>query len=147
MGRLGAGADGVLAYVLFDARKWNAAAAFADRAIGTVDLNVTLSAVGEVIAELDKKHRGSRTAAGKPRAPIGWPELPEQLDWAALPATPGGVNPDPFVAEVIAVAYWVTGLAEAWSAVETIRASREYLANGDVTTRLLPIKLMESPLS
>jgi hypothetical protein len=40
---------------------------------------------------------------------------------------------------MIAVARWVADLAEAWSSVETARTSREHLAAGDVTPRLLPV--------
>jgi hypothetical protein len=110
-------------------------------AVGVVDLNTTLTTVSEVIADLDEKHRASKTAAGKPRAQIQWPELPDALDWSALPAPPRGVNPEPFVAEMIAVARWVADLAEAWSKVETARTSKEHLAAGDMTPRLLPVNL------
>jgi hypothetical protein len=117
----------------------DAATDFASSAARVVDLNVTLNLISEVIATLDDKHRASKTAAGNARAPIRWPELPEPLDWTALPAAPRGVNLEPFVAEMIAVARWVADLAEAWSSVETARTSREHLAAGDVTPRLLPV--------
>jgi hypothetical protein len=51
------------------------------------------------------------------------------------------VNPEPFVAEMIAVARWVADLAEAWSKVETARTSKEHLAAGDMTPRPLPVTL------
>jgi hypothetical protein len=113
----------------------------AKAAVGVVDLNATLSMISDVIAELDEKHRGAKTAAGNPRAPIRWPQLPEPLDWTALPAAPRGVNPEPFVAEMLAVARWVADLAEAWSSVETARTSKEHLADGDLKLRLLPVDL------
>lgn len=116
------------------------AAEFASTAAGVVDLDMTLALIGEVIAELDEKHHAAKTAAGNARAPIKWPDLPAPLDWQALPMAPRGVNPDPFVSELVAVANWVAGLAEAWSRVETLRASREHLACGDRTTRLLPVE-------
>jgi hypothetical protein len=51
------------------------------------------------------------------------------------------VNPEPFVAEMIAVARWVADLAEAWSKVETARTSKDHLAAGEMTPRLLPVTL------
>jgi hypothetical protein len=113
----------------------------AQATVGVVDLNATLSMISEVIADLDEKHRAAKTAAGNPRAPIRWPELPEPLDWTALPAAPRGVNPEPFVAETLAVARWVADLAEAWSSVETSRTSKEHLTDGDLKLRLLPVDL------
>ena len=53
-------------------------------AAGVVDVAATLDAISDLIAELDEKHRASKTAAGNPRAPIRWPDLPQPLDWAAL---------------------------------------------------------------
>ncbi len=122
----------------------DAATEFADFAAGVVDLNVTLSIMRDVIAALDKKHCASKTAAGNPRAPIGWPELPEPLDWTALPAPPRGVNPEPFVAEMVSVARWVALMADAWSRIETIRTSKKHLADGDTAPRLLPVDLTVS---
>jgi hypothetical protein len=43
-----------------------------------------------------------------------------------LPAAPTVVNPEPFVAEMIAVAGWMAESAEVWSAVETARTSRQH---------------------
>jgi hypothetical protein len=117
------------------------AAEFAKDAVGVVDLNATLTIISEVIAELDDKHCATKTAAGNLRAPVRWPQLPDPLDWTALPAPPRGVNPEPFVAEMIAVARWVADLAEAWSTVETARTSKDHLAAGDMTPRLLPVSL------
>jgi hypothetical protein len=115
------------------------AALLAGRAVGIVDLNATLTCIISTMSNLDALHRDSRTAAGSARAPITWPTLPQPLDWAALPSPPRGVNPDPFVAETIAVAQWLADLAEAWSAVEVARTSRPHLAGGDLIPRPLPI--------
>jgi hypothetical protein len=125
----------------FGGRLADEATSFANSAVGLVNPNSTLSIIKNVIAELDAKHRAAKTAAGNPRAPIKWPELPEALDWTALPAAPRGVNPEPFVAEMLAVARWVADLAEAWSSVETARTSKDHLADGDVKLRPLPIDL------
>lgn len=130
----------------FGGRLDKAAMDFTSTATGVVDLNDTLTMISEVIAELDDRHRASKTVAGNPRAPIRWPELPEPLDWTALPAPPRGVNPEPFVAEMIAVARWVADLAEAWSSVETTRTSKEHLADGDLTPRLLPVTVVTRAL-
>lgn len=115
------------------------ALALADRTVGTVDPNATLATVHNTISELDALHRHSTTAAGHARAPINWPALPQPLEWAALPSLPRGVNPEPFVAETLAVARWLADLAEVWSAVEVARTSRKHLACGDITPRPLPV--------
>jgi hypothetical protein len=78
------------------------------------------------------------------RAPIEWPRLPQPLDWASPPAPPEGVVDDPFVASTIGVAHWVADLADAWSAVETKRLSREHLSAGDTVPRPLPVVLVET---
>jgi hypothetical protein len=117
--------------------------ALADAASAIVDPNATLTRVGDTICELDARHRSSKTAAGKPRAPIAWPAMPSSLDWAALPAAPAGVNPEPFVAEMITVARWFARLADVWSAVEVARTSRQHLADGDPTLQPLPIALAD----
>lgn len=117
------------------------AALLADSAVGIVDPNATLASIGNRISELDALHSESKTAAGKARAPINWPKLPEPLDWAALPSPPRGVNPDPFVAETLAVARWLAELAEVWSAVEVARTSRQHLAGDDRTPQPLPVVL------
>jgi hypothetical protein len=117
------------------------AALLADTAVGIVDPNATLASIGNRISELDALHRESKTAAGNARAPINWPTLPQPLDWAALPSPPRGVNPDPFVAETLAVARWLAELAEVWSKVEVARTSRQHLACGDLTLQPLPVAL------
>jgi hypothetical protein len=119
------------------------AALLADTAVGIVDPNATLASIGNRISELDVLHRESKTAAGKARAPINWPKLPEPLDWAALPSPPRGVNPDRFVAETIAVARWLAELAEVWSAVEVARTSRDHLAGDDLTSQPMPVALKQ----
>jgi|GEM_PF-1894742 len=116
-------------------------ASLSDEAVGIVDPNATHTSVRNKLSELDALHRESKTAAGTARAPIRWPTLPEPLDWTALPPTPRGVNPDPFVAETIAVARWLADLADAWSKIETARTSRQHLAAGDLTTHALPFVL------
>jgi hypothetical protein len=126
----------------FGGRLDKAAMDFTSTALGAVDLNDTLTMISEVITDLDRRHRASKTAAGNPRAPIKWPTLPEPLDWTALPPAPRGVNPEPFVAEMIAVARWVADLAESWSSVETTRTSKEHLADGDLAPRLLPVNIV-----
>jgi hypothetical protein len=125
----------------FGGRLDTEAASLADSAVGIIDPNATLAAIGNRISELDALHRESKTAAGKARAPISWPTFPEPLDWAALPSPPRGVNPDPFVAETIAVACWLAEMAEVWSAAEVARMSRPHLAGGDLTPQPLPIAL------
>jgi len=117
------------------------AALLAERAVGIVDPNATLASIGNRISELDALHSESKTAAGKARAPINWPKFPEPLDWAALPSPPRGINPDPFVAETVAVARWLADLAEVWSAVEVARTSRQHLAGDDLTPQPLPVVL------
>lgn len=120
------------------------AASLADRAVGIVDPNATHASIRNRVSELDELHRESKTAAGSARAPISWPTLPEPLDWTTLPPTPRGVNPDPFVAETIAVARWLADLADAWSKIETARTSRQHLAAGDLITHALPVVLTPS---
>ncbi|BBZ43922.1 hypothetical protein MPRM_12030 [Mycobacterium parmense] len=125
----------------FGGRLITDATELADRTVGIVDPNATLANTRDRISELDALHRDSKTAAGQPRAPIIWPALPQPLDWAALPPPPRGVNPDPFVAETIAVARWFAELAEVWSKVEVARTSRQHLACGDLTPQPLPVAL------
>ena len=108
---------------------------------GTLDANSTREAVVEAIGKLDAQHRDSPTKAGKPRAPISWPQVPDPLDWTTLPAPPRGVVDNPLTGETIAVATWVSVLADVWSSVETIRLSRDHLANGDTMARPMPVTL------
>jgi hypothetical protein len=125
----------------FGGRLTAQAGLLADGSDGIVDPNATLTSIRSIMSRLDALHCDSRTAAGKARAPITWPTLPEPLEWAALPSPPRGVNPDPFVAEMIAVAQWLADLADAWSAVEVARTSRAHLACGDLTIRPLPLSI------
>ena len=111
---------------------------------GSLDMTATLAAISKRIDELDARHKASKTKAGKPHAPITWPELPKALNWASPPAPPAGVVGDPFVAGTIGVAHWVADLADAWSAVETKRLSREHLAAGDTQPRPLPVVLVKA---
>lgn len=108
---------------------------------GTLDANSTREEIASVIAKLDARHRESLTKSGKPRATIAWPRLPAPLDWSNLPAAPRGVADDPLTSETIAVAVWVAQLADAWSSIEVTRLSRDYLADGDVASRPMPVVL------
>jgi hypothetical protein len=108
---------------------------------GQLDANGTRDAIANIIDKLDLQHQESPTKAGKARAAISWPSLPEPLDWTALPEPPHGVADDPLTSETIAVARWVSRLADIWASVETTRLSRDYLADGDTTPRPMPVAL------
>lgn len=108
---------------------------------GALDANATREAIATVIDKLEARHKDSPTKAGKPRAPITWPRLPAPLDWATLPAPPRGVADDPLTSETIAVANWMSQLADAWSSIEVIRLARDYLADNDVAARPMPVVL------
>lgn len=108
---------------------------------GVFDASATRNAVADVIADLDELHRSTPTAAGNARAPIQWPALPAALDWTNLPNPPVGVVDDEFVARTLTTAVWVGKLAQAWSAVETARTSREHLAGDQPNARPLPVGL------
>jgi hypothetical protein len=122
----------------------DALAHLASASAGVIDVSATLAATSDWISELDALHESSRAGAAKGRAPIEWPRLPQPLDWASPPAPPVRVVDDPFVASTIGVAYWVADLADAWSAVETKRLSREHLSTGDTVPRPLPVVLVET---
>lgn len=106
--------------------------------ITVLDPNATRAAVLAEIDRLDALHRQSLTAAGNPRAAINWPTVPDELDFADLPAVPPGVSTDPLIADTIAVARWLENLADAWAAVETHRTSREHLREGQPRLRPFP---------
>lgn len=108
---------------------------------GMFDATGTRDAIAAIIEKLDAQHQDSPTKAGKPRAPISWPRLPEPLDWSALPAPPRGVADDPLTSTTIAVARWVAHLADVWSSVEVNRLARDYLADGDTTPEPMPVVL------
>lgn len=114
---------------------------FQPSSAGQFDANGTRDAIAAVIDKLDAQHQQSPTKAGKARATLSWPNLPEPLDWAMLPEPPHGVADDPLTSETIAVARWVSRLADIWASVETTRLSRDYLADGDITARPMPIVL------
>jgi hypothetical protein len=42
---------------------------------------------------------------------------------------------------MVAAANWVAALAEVWSRVETVRASKDHLTDGDRAARLLLVDL------
>jgi len=70
--------------------------------------------------------------------------LPAPLDWTSPPSPPSGAVDDPFIASTIGVARWVADLADAWSAIETKRRSREHLAAGDTQLQPLPVVLAKA---
>lgn len=108
---------------------------------GVFDPNATRDAVAAVIDVLDAQHLDSPTKAGKPRAAISWPRVPEPLDWGPIPAPPYSVADDKLTSESIAVAKWVSRLADVWSETEVVRASRDYLCGGDRSPRPMPVIL------
>jgi hypothetical protein len=116
----------------------------ASASAGVVDMSATLAAVSESVAKLDALHESSRNGVGKSRAPIEWPALPLPLDWTSPPWPLNGVVDEPFIASTVGVARWVADLADAWSAIETKRLSREHLAAGDTQPRPLPVVLVEA---
>ena len=111
---------------------------------GVINVLATLAAVSDWLDNLVTLHESSRNASGKSRAPIKWPALPAPLDWTSPPSPPAGVVDDPFIASTIGVARWVADLADAWSAIETKRLSREHLAAGDTQPRPLPVVLVKA---
>jgi hypothetical protein len=108
-----------------------------------IDPNATRDAVATVIDNLNTRHQDAPTKAGKPRATISWPPLPEPLDWTILPEPPRGVADDVLTRETIAVAGWISRLADAWSNTEVIRLSRDYLSDGDNVPRPMPVVLQQ----
>lgn len=108
---------------------------------GMFDPNGTRDAIAAAIEKLDARHKNSPTKAGKPRAAISWPRIPGFLDWSELPAPPRGVADDPLTSTTIAVANWIARLADVWSSVETVRLSRDYLADGDIAPKPMPVVL------
>jgi hypothetical protein len=50
---------------------------------------------------------------------------------------------DPLICSTIAVARWLADLADTWSAIETIRASKSHLSIGSPSPRPLPFVLMK----
>jgi len=111
---------------------------------GVFDANATRQAVIATIAELDARHKDSPTKAGKARAPIPWPQVPEPLDWATLPPVPNGVVDDQLRRETIAAAMWVGRLSDAWAKVEVNRLSRDYLSDAEPSPRPMPVVLVDA---
>jgi hypothetical protein len=122
----------------------NALTHLASASAGVIDVLATLAAVSEWLNKLVTLHESSRSALGKRRAPIEWPALPLPLDWTSPPWPPNGVVDEPFIASTVGVARWVADLADAWSAIETKRLSREHLAAGNTQPRPLPVVLVEA---
>lgn len=108
---------------------------------GNLDANATREGMITKIVELDALHQDSPTKAGKPRTPITWPRVPAPLDWSNLPAPPNGVADDLLTSTTIAVATWVSRLADVWAEVEVQRLSRDYLADSDVSAQPMPVVL------
>ncbi|MGC5258926.1 hypothetical protein ACPXCG_21505 [Gordonia sp. DT218] len=104
----------------------------------TLDAHATHEAITREIERLDHLHHSSRTAAGAARAAISWPTLPAELDFEHLPARLPGVNDDPLIADTIAVARWLEALADAWTAIETRRTSRDHLCEDHPHPRPFP---------
>jgi len=94
---------------------------------GVVDCKATLVAIEQHIEGLDQIHRASLTPRGSRRAPISWPELGQVPERNSLPPVPVGVVEDPLIRSTIAMARWLACLADTWSAIETIRASKAHL--------------------
>jgi hypothetical protein len=128
----------------FRAQMPDALTHLASASAGVIDVLATLAAVSEWLDKLVTLHESSRNARGKSRAPIEWPALPAPLDWTSPPSPPAGVVDDPFIASTVGVARWVAHLADAWSAIETKRLSREHLAAGDTQPRPLPVVLVKA---
>lgn len=114
---------------------------FQAASVGVFDPAATLDAISARIAELDARHKESLTKAGKPRAPLSWPSLPQALDWDNPPPPLPGVTDDPLTSATIGVARWIANLADAWASVEVNRLSREHLADGEVAPRPMPVVL------
>lgn len=104
---------------------------------GVIDLKATLVAVEQYTDRLDEIHRASPTPNGSPRAPISWPAPQQVPDWDSLPPVPAGVVEDPLICSTIAAANWLADLADVWSAIESMRASKSHLST-DVPSLLPP---------
>ncbi|WP_301144788.1 hypothetical protein [Mycolicibacterium fortuitum] len=124
--------------VLFDDLSNDYIDAMLDHARGVIDLKATLVAIEQYTDGLNEIHRASPTPGGSPRAPISWPAPCEFRDWNSLPPVPTGVVEDTLICSTIAAARWLAGLADTWSAIETIRASRTHLAVGNPSPLPLP---------
>ena len=105
---------------------------------GVIDVEATLEAIEQYTVGLDEIQHASLTPNGNRRAPISWPNQPQVLDWVNLPPVPAGVVEDPFIRSTIAVARWLAGLAETWSAIETIRTSKAHLSAGNPSPLPVP---------
>lgn len=108
-------------------------------AYGVIDLEATTGAVAHYTDNLDEKHRSNLTPKGTSRAPIAWPAVPQVPDWSSTPPVPVGVVKDTLIRSTIAVARWFASLADTWSAIETIRASRPHLSTSNSAPLPLPL--------
>lgn len=111
---------------------------------GIIDLKATLVAIEQYTDDLDEIHRASPTPNGSPRAPINWPSMCEVPDWNSLPPVPAGVVEDPLIHSTIAAARWLARLADTWSAIETVRASKSHLFLDIPSPRPLPFVMREN---
>lgn len=109
---------------------------------GIIDLLATLTAITDHTNYLDALQAESQTAKGNQRAPITWPTIPKIPEWAALSLVPTGVVDDPLIAPTVAAASWLAGLADVWSAIETIRTSRPHLSRRDPAPLPVPFALV-----
>lgn len=106
---------------------------------GVIDLKATLVAIEQYTDGLNEIHSASPTPNGSLRAPISWPAMHQVPDWNSLPPVPAGVVEDPLIHSTIAAARWLARLADTWSAIESVRASKSHLSIGIPSLRHLPL--------
>ncbi|MFM9376552.1 hypothetical protein [Gordonia sp. VNK21] len=105
-----------------------------------LDLPATRQAMVDEVDRLVELNRASRTPKGNPRAPLQRPDIPE------LPTTGntdedqlrGVVTDNPAALEALRSAHYLADLADAWSRIETLRLSREYLRGDTPQAREFP---------
>lgn len=108
---------------------------------GVIDLKAAFVAIEQYTDSLNEIHRASPTPSGSPRAPISWPAPQQVPNWDSLPPVPAGVVEDPLICSTIAAARWLTDLADTWSTIETIRASKSHISIGSRSPQPLPFVL------
>lgn len=108
---------------------------------GVVDVAATVDELARYIAELDSKHRLSRTASGNPRAVINWPNVPPPLtDPGVVPLAARSTH-ELLARSTMAVANWVAGIINTWTTIETLRLSRAHLAGDAPQVKPVPFSL------